>query len=253
MPYKALLTGALLLAGAASAPAALVFFDDFNSGDSTSFLNGTTPDTNTLGNNASATWVSTTTGNTTFRADGSITNVAGSINDDRGAWLNLGAGFIQANTTYTITLDFSNVSNSIIYFGFQDSTSPNTVGIRAQNQGALTVGGAIRNLGARQEYSLMSGDGAETLTTLPFSASGTLTAVIQSNNLTNATVTVGNLTSTVFDATTLQHLVLAIEDDTPVSGATLNSITIDAVAVPEPSIALLGGLALLGLLRRRRA
>lgn len=241
----AMFAAQIVLADPASA--AVIFFDDF-SGSNLDFLNGTSPDTNDLGTNPAATWATATTGDTTFRADGSVVSTTGQ-NTDRGAWLDLGAGFMAANTTYTVTLDFSSIVSSIIYFGFQNTTSPD-LNLRGQSQGTLTVGGAIRNFSGRQEYSLISGNATETVSNLSYASSGTLTAVIQSNNLTNATVTVGNQTAT-FDGTNLRHFILAFEDgNTSASGITLNSITIDAV--PEPSSFSLVLIGALGLFRRRR-
>lgn len=239
----------LLAASSVSSRAAVVFFDDF-SGDNASFLSGTTPDVNTLGTNPLNTWSATTTGDTTFRADGAMASIASNV--DVGTWLNLGAGFMQANQTYTLTIDYANLTNGVMFFGFVDIASP-VLTTRGQTQGNLGVGIRVRNItGGTHVSAYRQVGGVETssviATGITPTTSGSYSLVIQSNNLTNATASIGDATVN-FDATNLNQLFLAFEDNGASSG-TFNSVTIDQV--PEPSTALLGAFGALALLRRRR-
>ncbi len=258
-PLRSLITAALLLPSLSQA--AIVFFDDF-SGANGNFLHGTTPDTNTLGTSPTATWLSTTTVGTTIQADGAVASTG--TNVDRGAWINLGSGFMQANQIYTLTLDYSNLANAVLYFGFQNVASPN-LELRGQNQGDPSVGLRVREISNGRHVSAYlntggtngSEGGSVIATDLGAPAiSGSYQLIIESNGLADATATIGNATIN-FDATNLNHLFIAFEDNGDNSTGTFNSISIDQVAasspIPEPaSTAVLGAILSLSMLRRQR-
>jgi hypothetical protein len=236
---KTLLAIPLLIA---SSHAATLIHDDF-SGDGTAGLHDTSPDTNTL---SSATWVAST-----------IIANNGQVNDgdntDRGATIDLGAGFaFQANQTYTLTVGWSNLSSAILFAGFSTvaqnveaamQVQPDNFAVRIR---ALTPDAGIAawtRIGAVNSPTLGS-------TANPTGA-GTTTMTITTNSLTDATFAVDGVASTAIDLTGYRYLYLGYEEG---AGGTQDArfTSVEFALVPEPTAALLGSLGLLALLRRRR-
>lgn len=226
----------------ASANAATLIYDDF-SGSGANPLNGTSPDTNTL---SSSTWVASTI----IADNGQVTDAD---NTDRGATIDLGAGFaFEANQTYTLTVGWSNLTGAILFGGFSTvaqnvnlamQTQPDNFAVRIR---ALTPDAGIaswRRIGATNTPVL----GAAFDPT----GAGSTVMTITTNNLTNATFAVDGVPSTAIDLTGYRYLYLGYEE---AAGGTQDArfTSVEFALVPEPSVALLGSLGLLVLGRRRR-
>lgn len=128
-------------------------------------------------------------------------------------------------------------------FGEATATHNNPAG----NGSDSTIGGATGTL--LTALTITSAAGGQTWT---FASSSQFVA-----NLQSAYTTIGNSTvNYILKETTFTDnagfIRLDSRDGTPVGGFA-PTLTIDYSVVPEPSVALLGGLGLLGFLRRRRA
>lgn len=249
-PKFAATAAALCLAPALHA--AVVFQEAFP-GTSASNLDGTTPGTVS---GSIGTWKASTL----FKADGSVAT-AGS-GDDRGAALNLGAGFFQANSLYTLTLDVATQGANIgIYAGFTTTTyaafDPNA---RAQTQGTsysielrpvsfgntgpyISVTGAATQPTPVDNPSLAAGAYTLTLDTTAGVNNATLQLFRPGDVAAYATLGSVNLSG-------MQTFFLGVEGNAASQSFDLNSVSLQVV--PEPSAVLSGCLGLALLLRRRR-
>lgn len=229
---------------AAASHGATLIYDDF-SGSGAGGLNGTGPDTNTL---SAATWV----GSTLIADNGQVND---GTNTDRGARLDLGAGFtFQPNQTYTLTLSWASLDNAILFAGF--STAAQNVDLAMQTQ-PDNFAVRIRDISPDAGIAAWTRIGATNAPTLGAaldpSGAGSTTMTITTNSLTNATFAVNGVPSTAINLTGYRYLFLGFEDPTnasPASDARFTSV--EFAIVPEPSALLLGSFGLLGLLRRRR-
>jgi len=228
----------------APAPAATLIFDDF-SGNGSAGLHGTSPDVNTL---SSATWVASTI----ILNNGQVND---GTNTDRGATIDLGAGFaFETNQTYSLTVSWSNLDNAILFAGFSTvamdveaamQTQPNNFAVRVRDLSPDAGIAAWTRIGGTNTPIL----GAS----LDPSGSGSTTMTITTNNLTDATFAVNGVASTAINLTGYRYLYLGFEDPgtaSPASDARFTSV--EFATVPEPTVALLGGFGLVCLLRRRR-
>lgn len=243
MKKRTLVLIPLLAAGSHAAILVQHVFD----GDAVGGLNGTPAIVNTL---SSANWAA----GAVFAANGDINDGA---NTDQGAFLDLGATFsFAANQTYTLTLDYSGVTNSALFFGFTTASSYNLT-TTAQVQGDnLAI--RVRNFGTVSNTDVFFWDregttNNQTATGATFQETGTVTMTIVTNNLTDATISVDGGTATLagYDLTedAYRSLFIGFEDNGD-NVVRLNSITF--AQVPEPASALLGSIGALALLRRRR-
>ena len=215
--------------------------DDF-SGQGTDPLNGTSPDVNVF---SSATW----NANSIFNADGSVDGSG--ANTDRGAFLDLGAGFeFLANETYTLTFSVSNVATSALFVGFNNDTPPSATGGTGQLVGD-NFSIRARNFGIPDAYlwKEVGGTVTQTNTDLAFSGTGTYVITIETNNLTNATISAG-VASDSFDVSDIRQIYLAFEDN-GANGANFDSFVFEG-PVPEPGSLAMLGLGGLLIARRRR-
>jgi MYXO-CTERM domain-containing protein len=263
-----LLTAAVGVAATPAFAVTVLYYDDF-SGLSTAALNGTTPDT-TIGAN---TWTAKNTTNTSFRADGSIAGTSGTTA------ANTGSAFLSFTPTvgriYTLEVVLSQPTGTLnsewTGIGFSNSlTVDNSHNVNAPNGGMPWV--LWRNNAAHTD--------TDDLEAYPGRAAfpsggialgdftGTRTITIKLTTLASAWKAewlVDGISLYTYTYTALQTDPGSLQnfDGNP----TINQVSISrsrftqpdfvsfslTEAVPEPSAALLGGLGLLALLRRRRS
>ncbi|MGC4017005.1 MAG: hypothetical protein QM755_21195 [Luteolibacter sp.] len=252
----------ILVAAASPLHGTVIVADDF-SGSSSTNLSGLTTDV------GGKTW----TADALFKADGSYTTGS---NVDRGAALDLGATFFAdqfaaGNNTIILTVTFgaSGNANSFAYAGFTtDSWTAATttavasefnVGARAQSQGVIlgleydTIGAVSSSL-HQDNTAGDSGTDIRTALSSTLASTYTMTITADGSGFANSTVTLSDGTNTAsitgYNANALRTLYLGVEATTGTSSANFDSIQLQAI--PEPSAAVLGGLGLLVLARRRR-
>jgi hypothetical protein len=235
------------IVAASSAPAAFTLIEHNFGGLGTNPLNGATIDTVNI-TGAASTWVS----------DGIIA-ANGQVNDgtstDRGASIDLGASFaFLADTTYTLDLAWTSLSNAIVFAGFmvnapsvanQMQTQDTNFGIRARR---ITAGTDTLASWGYVSSTVSAVDGT---TVTPNAGSASLT--LNTNSLTDASFTVDGASQLIDLSAGYRYLWIAFEDPfaaTPASDARFTSVNF--TVIPEPSAAVLGSLGLLVLLRRRR-
>lgn len=232
---------------ATSVPAASILIEHNFGGLGANPLNGATIDTVNIAG-AASTWVS----------DGIIA-ANGQVNDgpntDRGAYVDLGASFaFLDDTTYTLDLGWTSLSNAIVFAGFMVNAP--TVGNQMQVQGT-NFGIRARRIAAgtdtlaswRHVASTISAVDGTTVT--PSAGSASLT--LNTNSLTDASFTVDGVSQSINLSAGYRYLWIAFEDPastSPASDARFTSVNF--TAIPEPCSAVLGSLGLLVLLRRRR-
>lgn len=168
----------------------------------------------------------------------------GQINDgtntDRGAVLDLGAGFaFQPNHTYTLVLNWTNLDNAILFAGFS-STLPNT-GAQMQTQGTNFALRARRITAGTDTLAAWKNPGSVATTGSTVTpAAGTATLVLSTAGLSNASFTVtGVATPVSVDLTAgFRYLWIAYEDPTtasPASDGKFVSLTLSGPApAPQP-------------------
>lgn len=210
-------------------------------------LNGQTVDTVNI-TGAASTWVS----DSIIAANGQVND---GTNTDRGASIDLGAAFaFTADTTYTLALGWTNLSNAIVFAGFMVNAP--TVGSQMQVQ-STNFGIRARLIAdtdplaswKRQSATISAVEGT---TVTP--AAGSTTLTLNTNNLTDASFTVDGVNQSIDLSAGYRYLWIAFEDPanaSPASDAKFTSLNFSVI--PEPSTAaLLGSLGMLALLRRRR-
>jgi hypothetical protein len=262
-----LLLGSLLLT--AACPAAIIYQDDF-SGDGSASLNSLAPDVATTldGGSSGATW----------SAHASMLNNGFPVNaSDASALLSFTP---VADRVYTLTVVLTaaaaaTADNDWLGFGFNSAanlgvaagTTPVTNAGRFTDLGLIGRAWAILRetaSGTIDDVQLFTtgtaGSIATTETDASFDGFATHTATIElatwGGVLTSRMVIDGTDITNGFQAVTGVALsdingVGITHNNVTTSGVNFDSFTLSVV--PEPSAALLGGLGLLGLLRRRRA
>jgi len=257
------------------ASAAVILIEEKFGGLSSSDLNSTSADTFHSGITSaggSATWVAATT----FKADGSVT---GSSDSRRSAYLNLGSYINAAKGTSTglftmqVTLAKPDGTTNThwITAGFAWQNNPNT---GAWFNGTTTAEGSTAGVatmmyranGDIDQYGGLATSNEVLANDTVFSGTRTLTITLDLTqaggyNGTNnfGKVTFGANTGagntyqqygsyTYTSNTNFGSLLLSMNNSTVGSG--YDSLTL--TQIPEPGAALLGGLGLLALLRRRR-
>lgn len=225
-------------------------------------IDGVTPDVNGF---ISSTWSATGEDDPDFhlRADGSAVDATGGVeNVDRGAFLDLGAGFFAANTTYTLNIDFGALNDAAIFVGFTNAATPSLVST-AQVEGSANLAIRARDFGSNDAVAIWNRVGTTNNVTSVDSGTNTFdgssflaSMEIVTNSLTDAdvTVTFGALSNSItgVDISGMQYLYYGVEDAIQNSAqgnlAKINSVQL----IPEPSSALLSLAAALFFLRRRR-
>lgn len=256
MKMKSILAVSLAAACAlTSAQAATLYFDNFD-GDGATNVAGTTPDTTMTVAGSPATWVAN--GNTTFKANGDATGLT-----TGGIYL----PFVPtAGSIYTLSADITNITNPApganandwIALGFTKGAGNTTFNFN----GALGLGDALIRLTRGNNQ-------------------GQYFAGVQTGNQTNFTTPTGTLAVAItLDASdansalwtqslSINGSVVALNSNQPTAGNSFADIThvglgsintavgtvdnFSLTSVPEPSVALLGGIGVIGLLRRHRA
>lgn len=249
MKYRKIgLAIATLAAFATSAQAATVLFSD--SFNRTGTLNGSTTDTGSLS------WTSSANNTTVTANDGTT-----------GGWNAKVAFTPVANKKYLLTLITTTTIGSALELGFADDTGTfgdynglqqdvsNMQTARIGSDATYnTFGSTTGGTRSHTQYTLNAGAGPGNINTLTLllDTTGGLAAsqlTWKVNGDVEGTWT-GNVTgynSVVFG----RGLFGAEGGNDPTANNTLSSIQLEVI--PEPSAALLGGLGMLALLRRRRA
>ena len=270
----------LTFLSAASASATVIISESFG-GLSSANLNTTTADTFAAGittAGGSSTWVAKTTD---FRADGSVIGTGDATNRSGSAYLNLGTYINGAKNTangkFVLTATISSVTGgSWLALGFATQTAPNV--LRNFTNAALGTGNTqgYANMAYRPNGDIDQWMGLGSLNQVAsddtsFTGSRTMTITLDFtplggyNETTNfgtasfgANVGVGDtyeeFGSSVFTADApIGSLLLSWAGNTAagnVTGGGYSALTL--TQIPEPAAALLGGIGLLSLLRRRR-
>lgn len=241
---------------AASAHGAIVLSDDFSG--SGSALNGTTTDVGGL------TW----TAGAVFKDNGNVDTLVSATANGQSAYLPYD---ITTGQIYTLTATITNPFSDWIAVGFSTTANNTTATIfsaRHSNSGAYGWILARDSASAGQDVQFFDGAGTAggangtnvaglTLSVftntfkIVLDTTGTdTTAAYFMNGVQQGTTQVLGNSVTVANALTG----VGFSRDRIASGSTggsIDSLTLDVV--PEPATAFLGGLGLLGLLRRRRA
>lgn len=226
--------------------AAIIFSDSFNR---TGALNGSTTDTGSL------TWVSSANNSTVTTNDGQT-----------GGWNAKVAFTPVAGKVYTLTLTTTTTIGNALELGFANDTGgfgdyngliQDVSNMQTARIGAYptynTYGSTVSGTRTHTQYTLNANAGpgfVNTLTLILDTTSGLSTSQLtwKINGDTEGTwaANVTGYNSVVFG----RGLFGGEGGNDPTGSGTITSIALDAV--PEPSAALLGGLGMLALLRRRR-
>lgn len=224
---KSLFLAAAISALATSAHANVLLAHPF-AGEASAPLNGVAPATNVI---RPVKW----NAGTIFAANGQVND---GTNTDQGAVFDLGLSWkFQPQSTYRVTLGFTNLDNAIVFAGFR--TASNSGAVQAQTQGAAF---ALRvreitgsdNIGIFQWPGGTFTNAAELSYELNAAASHILE--IQTNNLTDALVTVGSAQVTVdLSANLFRYFFIGYEDPqptTPASDARITAILLEGPPLP---------------------
>lgn len=259
-----------ILASASLASAAVIVTENFGGG--TGNLNGTSADTfdsSITSAGGSATWVARNTDGNFFAANGNVNLVSG-INSasaylGMGNYINNAKGTSTGLFTLSATINSTGTSNTWVSLGFFDSPTVTTVftatGLgsiiqRNDDQGQAAAGQQELDMWGGIGTTLGSVDGPElasgpqlVIIVLDLTPTGGYNGTSNFGTVTwyNGTTSGTNLGSYTYLADNSFDAIGFSQGGTTgsVAGLTLEQI-------PEPSAALLGGLGLLALLRRRR-
>lgn len=216
----------ILLATSLSGLRADTLLDHAFGGTAEAPLHGTAPDVNAI---RPVTWDA----GTIVAANGQVTDAT---NTDQGLVFDLGQSWkFQPQSTYTVTLEFANLDNAILFVGFR--TANPSGGVQAQTQGTAV---ALRvreiagsdNVGIFQWPGAVFTDGGLTYET---NASASFTLTLATRDLTDATLSVGSAQVTVdLTANAFRYFFAGYEDPTTasVSDAKFNRVTFTGPALP---------------------
>ena len=227
--------GAMLLAVASFSPVlhAEVLLSESFGGAGTAPLNGVYPGTNAI---RPVAW----NAGTIIAANGQVTDLT---NTDQGAVFDLGSSWrFKPQSTYKITLGLSKLDNAILFAGFRTANAGG--GVQAQTQGTV-VAMRIREIVGSDNVGIFQWPGgvftqaAELSYTANTSASFVME--IHTNDLTDATVSVGTAQVTVdLTLNIFRYFFAGYEDPTAgVSDAKFDSVVFEGPALdPLPQLAI---------------
>jgi MYXO-CTERM domain-containing protein len=242
--------GICITSGTAAA-ATVIVAENFG-GLSTTNLAGTTADTFSsaiVTAGGSATWA----GHEQFKADGSVAGtIAGSAYLNLGSYINATKG--QTNGLFELTATISPVTGTWLTVGFSSSSAPGTGNTFINGGGLGTM--AYRANGDIDQWAGSGSSNQVAADDITFSGNRTLTITLDLRNH-NGTSNFGSVSFSdsvagvfgSFNYTSNQNF-NSILLSTATTQGTYSDLTL--TQVPEPGAALLGGLGLLALLRRRR-
>lgn len=197
-------------------------------GSSGSPLNGVSPDTNLI---RPVSW----NAGSIIAANGQVTD---GTNTDQGAVFDLGLSWkFKSQSTYTVNLAFTKLDNAIVFAGFR--TANPSGGVQAQTQGTC-VALRVREITGSDNVGIFQWPGG-TFTnaaelTYDTNASANFTLQIQTNNLTDAVVSVGSAQITVdLSGNLFRYFFIGFEDPTtltPASDAKYESVTFEGPPPP---------------------
>jgi arylsulfatase len=153
-----------------------------------------------------------------FSANGQVND---GTNTDRGAYLDLGAGFsFKPDETYTLVLGWSNLDNAIVFAGFSNAAPNPTSAMQTQGTNfalrARRINAGTDTLAAWKNPGALASPGS-----IPTPATGSATLILNTRALTDATFTVDGLgTPVAIDLSSgYRYLWIAFEDPTSASPA----------------------------------
>lgn len=221
----------LLLAAVSGMPRAdgnTVLLTETFGGTSTAELSGRTPATNLV--SPGSAW----TADPIFAANGQVND---GTNTDRGAYLDLGAGFaFLPNQTYTLSLSWTNLDNAIVFAGF--STGAPNANAQMQTQGTNFALRARRITAGTDTLAAWRNPGSVATTGSSVTpATGNATLTLTTSGLGNATFTVDGVATPVpVDLTAgYRYLWIAYEDPTTVSPASDAKFVSLSLSGPDPA------------------
>ena len=177
---------------------------------------------------------------------GEIIAANGQVNDatntDQGLVFDLGLSWaFQPQSTYTATLDLSNLSNAILFVGFR--TANPSGGVQSQTQGT-TFALRIREIAGSENVGIFQWPGGvftDGVLSYDTNATASFTLTLATNDLTDATVTVGSAQVAVdLSANAFRYFFAGFEDPTSgTSDAKFNRVTLTGPglpALPQPRL-----------------
>jgi hypothetical protein len=216
---------AILLA-AASGLRADTLLDHAFGGAADAPLHGVPPDTNVI---RPVAW----NAGAVIAANGQVNDDA---NTDQGLVFDLGLSWLfQPQSTYVATLEFSNLDNAILFLGFR--TANPSGGVQTQTQGTV-VALRVREIAGSDNVGVFQWPGGVfTDGGLSYDVNSTagFTLTLATNDLTDATVTVGSAQVTVdLTANAFRYFFAGYEDPTTasVSDAKFDRVTLAGPALP---------------------
>ncbi len=215
---------ACLLAAAPPPAAADILVSETFGGSSASGLNGRSPDVNLL--TPGAVW----SADPVIAANGQVNDGS---NTDRGAVLDLGAGFAFApDETYTLTLSWTNLTNAILFAGFS-ATAPNPAA-QMQTQGLNFALRARRIAAGTDTLATWTNPGAAVTGSTVTASSGSATLTLETRSLADARFAVSGVPGTVSVDLTANHRYLWIAFEDPTSGESDARFTMLELVGPLP-------------------
>jgi hypothetical protein len=177
---------------------------------------------------------------------GGIIAANGQVNDgtntDQGLVFDLGLSWaFEPQSTYTATLDLSNLDNAILFVGFR--TSNPSGGIQVQTQGTVFAL-RVREIAGSDNIGIFQWPGSvftDGVLSYDVNATANFTLTLATNNLTDATVTVGAAQVPVdLSANAYRYFFAGFEDPTTgISDAKFNRVTLTGPglpAMPQPRL-----------------
>ena len=224
----------MLLAVASVSPglhAEVLLAEAFGGGGSTP-LNGIYPGTNAI---RPVPW----NAGAVIAANGQVTDLA---NTDQGAVFDLGSSWrFKLQSTYKVTLGFSKLDNAIVFAGFRTTNASG--GVQAQTQGTV-VAMRVREIVGSDNVGIFQWPGGTFTNAAELSydanTSGSFVMEIRTNDLTDATVTVGTAQVAVdLTVNMFRYFFAGYEDPTTgVSDAKFDSVVFEGPSLdPLPPLA----------------